>query len=400
MPHRILIVSTPVGALGSGVGGGVELTLHGLVLGLAARGHRVEVAAPAGSLLVGERTHQIDGAPQRSSQNDVRDAAVELPPGSVLAAMWEFVRIHADEFDVVVNLAYDWLPLYLTPFLDVPVAHLVSMASLSDAIDEALLGVLEARPGSVAVHSHAQAATFPAIADRLRVVGNGIAVERYDMYVAPDDPPYLGFIGRISPEKGIDDVFAASARSGVPVKVWGLMQDESCWSAARAGHPAAQVTYAGFLPTDELQAAIGGCAAILMTPKWVEAFGNVAIEAMACGVPVIAYRRGGPAEIVLDGETGILVEPDDVDGLVAAIGRIGTLDRVACRQRVEELYSTGALAARVEAWLDDVVRAGRRPIAATRSEPDQASEPASDPALASAPEPAPDRHAGGAGPST
>ena len=81
-----------------------------------------------------------------------------------------------------------------------------------------------------------------------------------------------------------------------------------------------------------------------MAPKWVEAFGNVAIEAMATGVPVISYRRGGPAEIIVDGMTGFLVEPDDVEGLVAAVGRIDELDRVACRQRVEEQYSIQALA--------------------------------------------------------
>ena len=53
-------------------------------------------------------------------------------------------------------------------------------------------------------------------------------------------------------------------------------------------------------------------------------------------MPVISYRRGGPAEIIVDGETGFLVEPDDVDGLIAAVGRIGEFDRVECRQRVEE----------------------------------------------------------------
>ena len=105
------------------------------------------------------------------------------------------------------------------------------------------------------------------------------------------------------------------------------MQDPACWDAAAAAHPGADVRYEGFLPTDDLQAAIGGCAAMLMTPKWVEAFGNVAIEAMACGVPVIAYRRGGPAEIVVDGVTGFLVEPDDVAGLAVAVGRIGEIDR-------------------------------------------------------------------------
>lgn len=361
MPHmprkRILLCSTPVGPLGSGIGGGVELTLHGLVLGLSARGHDVEVVAPADSLHLGARVHQIEGSWQTSSQTVGREAPIELPPDPVLGAMWDWVRRHQDRFDVVLNLAYDWLPMYLTPFLEVPVAHLVSMGSLNDAMDDALARLVEARPGSAAVHSRAQADTFGPIADRLRVIGNGIAVDRYDVHLAPDEPRHLGFVGRISPEKGIDDVFAIAAASGVPVRAWGLMQDRSCWDAAAARHPTAQVTHEGFLATDDLQAAIGGCAGLLMTPRWVEAFGNVAIEAMACGVPVIAYRRGGPAEIVVDGRTGFLVDPDDVAGAVAAVARLDEIDRVMCRQRVEEEYSTDALAGRVDAWFDDLVRA-------------------------------------------
>ena len=358
-PKRILICSTPVGPLGSGIGGGVELTLHGLVLGLSARGHHVEVAAPEGSLHVGAKVHQIPGALQVSSQTEGRDAPVSLPPGSVLGGMWEWVRAHQDAYDVVLNLAYDWLPLYLTPFLDVPVVHLVSMASLNDAMDAAVAELVRVRPGAAAVHSQAQADTFPVPEGSLRVLGNGIAVERYDVHLRADDPPYLGFIGRISPEKGIADVFAVAERTGMPVKAWGLLQDRAAWDAARAAHPGALVSYEGFLPTDDLQAAIGGCTAILMTPKWVEAFGNVAIEAMACGVPVIAYRRGGPAEIVDDGETGFLVEPDDIDGLVAAVERVAEIDRIVCRQRVEERWSIDALAERVDAWLADVIEGSR-----------------------------------------
>ncbi len=357
---RILICSTPVGPLGSGIGGGVELTLHGLVLGLTARGHHVEVVAPAGSLHVGARVHQIEGNLQVSSQTLGRQASIEMPSSPVLAAMWDWARDRQDDFDLLINLAYDWLPLYLTPFLDVPVAHLVSMASLSDAMDIALAHLVEARPGTVAVHSRAQAETFVAIADQLRVIGNGIATERYDVHVTADDPPYLGFIGRISPEKGIADVFAISQATAMPVKAWGLMQDESCWRRAVARYPGAQMSYEGFLSTDDLQAAIGGCTALLMTPKWTEAFGNVAIEAMACGVPVVAYRRGGPSEIVIDGETGFLVDADDVDAAVAAVGRLNEIDRLMCRQRVDELYATDAFAARVETWFADVIRSRSR----------------------------------------
>lgn len=358
--HRILIISTPVGPLGSGTGGGVELTLHSLVLGLTGRGHQVEVLAPAGSLHVGAVVHQIPGALQLSAHSDHRDTMVSVPADGVLAAMCEWARVHQDEFDVILNLAYDWLPYYLTPFfVTTPLAHLVSMATLSDVMDDVIVRAAAERPRNVAMHSQAQADTFPTLADVVPVIGSGIAVERYDMHVTADEPPYLGFIGRISAEKGLDDVVEVADRSGMPLKVWGLMQDRSVWDAAIAAHPGAQVSYEGFLPTDELQAAIGGCAAIVMAPKWVEAFGNVAIEAMATGVPVISYRRGGPREIIVDGETGFLVEPDDIEGLIEAVGRIDELDRVECRQRVEEEYSIPALAGRVENWLDAVIECHR-----------------------------------------
>ncbi|HEY0519926.1 MAG TPA: glycosyltransferase [Ilumatobacteraceae bacterium] len=350
------MISTPVGPLGSGEGGGVELTLHSLVLGLSGRGHHVEVLAPAGSLHVGAVVHQIPGALQPSAHITARDAVVPVPANSVIAAMCESARAHEDDFDVIVNLAYDWLPFYLTPFFaTTPLAHLVSMATVSDAMDDVITRAAELRPRNLAMHSHAQAATFPTLAGRVPVVGSGVAVERYDLHIVADAPPHLGFVGRISPEKGLADVVAVAEATGLPLKVWGLMQDRAVWDAAIAEHPNAEVSYEGFLPTDELQAAIGGCAAIVMAPKWIEAFGNVAIEAMATGVPVISYRRGGPAEIIADGKTGFLVEPDDIDGLVAAVGRIDELDRVQCRQRVEEEYSIPAFAARVETWLDAVV---------------------------------------------
>jgi UDP-glucose:tetrahydrobiopterin glucosyltransferase len=364
-PQRILIISTPVGPLGSGTGGGVELTLHSLVLGLSARGHHVEVLAPEGSLHVGTTVHQIPGTLQPSAHADQRDAAVVIPADGVLAAMCQWAGLHQDEFDVILNLAYDWLPYYLTPFFTTaPLAHLVSMATLSDAMDHVITSAAACRPRNVAMHSQAQADTFPTLVgpnstSKVPIIGSGIAVERYDLHITADQPPYLGFIGRISAEKGLDDVVAAAEAAGCPLKVWGLMQDPTVWDAMIANHPRADVSYEGFLPTDDLQAAIGGCAAIVMAPKWVEAFGNVAIEAMATGVPVIAYRRGGPAEIVVDGKTGFLVEPDDVAGLASAIGRIGELDRVACRQRVEEEYSIPALAERVERWLESVIECHR-----------------------------------------
>ena len=91
-----------------------------------------------------------------------------------------------------------------------------------------------------------------------------------------------------------------------------------------------------------------------MTPRWVEAFGNGAIEALACGVPVVAYRRGGPVEIIEDGKTGFLVEPDSIEGLVTGIKNLDRIDRSSCRAVVEQKYSLEALGNRVINWFEEI----------------------------------------------
>ncbi len=119
--------------------------------------------APERSLHVGTVVHQIKGALQPSAHNADRDTLVTVPADGVLAAMCEWARVHQDEFDVILNLAYDWLPYYLTPFFaTTPLAHLVSMATLSDAMDDAISRAAALRPRNVAMHSQAQADTFPA----------------------------------------------------------------------------------------------------------------------------------------------------------------------------------------------------------------------------------------------
>lgn len=92
-----------------------------------------------------------------------------------------------------------------------------------------------------------------------------------------------------------------------------------------------------------------------MTHRWMEALGNVAIEALACGVPVISYRRGGPTEIIREGITGWLVEPDNQNELVDAIQKLDQIDRSVCRQQAETEYSLEALGDRIEQWFAQVL---------------------------------------------
>lgn len=346
-PLNLLLLSTSVGPLGSGLGGGVELTLRNIAQVLQQRGHTITIVAPAGSVLEGFSLIEIPGDLHPTAQSEGRNAWIVMPPNSVLAAMWNYVAQVQGNYDLILNFAYDWLPFYLTPFLTTPVAHLVSMGSLTDGMDQVIAQIAEQFPHTVAVHSRAQAETFPS-GDRFWVVGNGFDLEQYRFCAEPEN--VLGWVGRLAPEKGLEDAVMAAQATNIPLKIWGVLQDVAYWHDICDQYPEAPVSYEGFLPTADLQRALGHCRALLMTPKWVEAFGNVAIEAMACGVPVIAYERGGPAEIVQHGKTGWLVEPDYVQGLVKAIAHLDQIDRHACRSYVEAEYSLQAMGDRLERW--------------------------------------------------
>jgi UDP-glucose:tetrahydrobiopterin glucosyltransferase len=333
----------------------VELTLHNIAEEMQRRGHQIHIVAPTGSVDAALTIIEIAGELQITAQTQSRHDPITMPANAVLANMWEYARQIQERYDILVNFAYDWLPFYLTPFFQRPIAHLVSMGSLSDAMDQIIQQVADQFPGTIGVHSQAQANTFP-FAQQCRCLENGLDLSLYHFEANPDHR--LAWVGRIAPEKGLEDAIAAVQKAQIPLSIWGTIQDEAYWNTLQRTYPDAPIRYEGFLPTAQLQQALGKCQGLLMTPKWVEAFGNVAIEALACGVPVIAYHRGGPAEIVQQGKTGWLVEPDQIDGLVDAIAYLDKIDRHACRQQAETRYSMSAMGDRVEAWLSGVLGVG------------------------------------------
>jgi UDP-glucose:tetrahydrobiopterin glucosyltransferase len=351
--YRLLFLSTPVGALGSGIGGGVELTLQNAAKALIAKGHEVEIVAPEGSVTNVTKLTQIAGNIQTSAQTQVGANSVVLPQNSVLENMWNYARESQNQFDLLFNFAYDWLPLYLTPFFNRPIAHWISMSSLSPVMDAMVSKTSALFPNAIAVNTRACADTF-SHGDRLTIMGKGIDLSQYNFVSRPEQPS-LAWVGRISPEKGLEDAAKAAQTTGLPLHVFGLIQDQAYWQQIQTFFSKAEIHYEGFLSTDELQQKLGQCSALLMTPRWVEAFGNAAIEAFACGVPVISYSSGGLKEIVRHGKTGFLVEMGSVAGLIEAISQLDQIDRLTCRQQVEAEYSLEVWGDRLENWFDKLI---------------------------------------------
>jgi UDP-glucose:tetrahydrobiopterin glucosyltransferase len=358
---KLLVISTPVGPLGSGLGGGVELTVYNLVQEMQQRNHKLTVVAPEGSKLDLTQVIEIPGKYQITAQTQDLDNPIIMPMNSVLGNMWEYARQYQQEYDLIFNIAYDWLPFYLTPFFETAIAHFISMGSLMAATDEIMGKIAAKYPKTIGVYTQTQADTFP-FSQYCQCLGSGIDLSLYEFNPKSDcargaarSDRALAWLGRIAPEKGLEDAVAAAEKTEIKLKIMGKVQDEAYWQKIQADYPNAPIEYLGFLSTNEMQKQVRNCQALIMTSRWVEAFGNVAIEALACGVPVISYNRGGPAEIVRDGKTGYLVTPDSVEGLVAVIERISEIDRHACREQAEREYSLSAWGDRMEQWFYQIL---------------------------------------------
>ena len=175
--------------------------------------------------------------------------------------------------------------------------------------------------------------------------------------VGNSDKGYLAFVGRLIPEKGIEDALQASQATGLPLHIAtseNYLDTDYYTSTLKPLITAAGATMTGFMQNRERNDWMKSARAVVCPIHWEEPFGMVMIEAMACGTPVIAYNRGSVSEIVKDGVTGFIIDPDDTDrpgkgswkiktqgvaGLVEAIKKIDQIDRAACRKHVEEKFT-------------------------------------------------------------
>ena len=348
---RILEVApfvAPINDRGTQIGG-AQVLLADLASGLAARGHRVTLAAARGSAVRGVRIADLDidvadlqpaGFGQRSGPRP-DDAGQRRAFGAVRA----WLERHASEIDVVHAHAYDAPAFDLLGGGRWPVVHTLHLPPL-DA--EVVAAARRARGAGFVTVSRANAAAWEKVGVRIRgVVLNGLDLSAIPF--AREGGRYLLHAGRISPEKGVDTAIAIAARLGRELLIVGGVYDERYYAEAvrprvrearawQLGDPVVSgsggATYIGPRTRAEVHRLMGGATAVLMPVRWDEPFGLVALEALATGTPVVAYRRGGLAEII-DQSCGALVEPDDEAAFLREVDRVQRLDRAACRRRAE-----------------------------------------------------------------
>jgi glycosyltransferase involved in cell wall biosynthesis len=253
--------------------------------------------------------------------------------------MLEQVAAHVREFDVV-HYHIGYLHFPLSRRLAVP--HLTTIHGRLDLPE--LVPLFRAF-SDIPVVSISSAQRLPlADANWLRTIHHGIPGDLYPLGRGRGN--YLAFLGRISPEKRLDRAIWIAERFGMELRVAAKVDDADREYFESRIRPLllrdSLVRFVGEIGEQEKAAFLGDAYALLFPIEWPEPFGLVMIEAMACGTPVVAFRRGSVPEIVRDGETGFIV--DSVDGAVAALDRVASLDRAQCRRAFEARFLAARMA--------------------------------------------------------
>jgi glycosyltransferase involved in cell wall biosynthesis len=322
--------------------GGTERVVSWLTEELVRRGHDVTLFASGDSLT---NAHLVSVCPQ----------ALRLDPHS-----WDYLAHHVrlveqvlqrkDDFDIV-HFHIDYLHFSMSRREDLP--QLTTLHGRLDIPDLVPLFREFAEMPVVSI-SDAQRHPLPWI-NWQGTVHHGMPEDTF--LPRSGSGNYLAFLGRISPEKGVDQAIEIAKRSGMPLKIAAKVDrtDKSYFeSHVKPMLDHKLVEFVGEISDLEKNEFLGNASALLFPINWSEPFGIVLIEAMACGLPIIAYPLGSVREIIEDAVSGFLVH--NIEEAAAALKNLSAIDRRKCRRAFEERFSVKRMAQEYLTIYDRIIK--------------------------------------------
>lgn len=325
---RVGLIAPPWVAVPPPEYGGTELVVDVLARGLQAAGHDVVLFTTADSTCPVPTRFLFDTALGTTATSMVSEASHVI----------EAYRSLAD-----CDIIHDHTllgALYGPTLVDLPVVTTSHGPFVEDL--QRLYAAIAERASVIAI-SHHQRATAPDL-PVAAVIHHGVDLDRFP--VGAGDGGYALFLGRMSPDKGVDRAIRAARAAGMRLLIAAKMWEPEEISYFRQnvepllGEDAVFVGQVGGAAKLNL---IGGASCLVNPIRWPEPFGLVMVEALACGTPVVAFREGAAPEIIDHGSTGFIV--DDESSMVAALREVGGLSRTACRTAVAARFSAERMVA-------------------------------------------------------
>lgn len=344
---RVCIIAPPSVPVPPPAYGGTETVLDTLARGLQAAGHDVLLVTTGDSTCAVPKRWCLGtavGVGLARTDVELEHAAF----GYAAAADWGADVVHDH------TLAG---PLYRTCAGGPPVVTTNHGPFTSPALGP-YYRVLSGRVPIIAISRH-QAAEATGVAIEA-VIHHGIDVERFE--VGDGDGGYALFLGRMTPDKGVDAAIRIARAACVRLLIAAKMReaDEVAFFRSEIEPMLADgVEYLGEVDAAEKQRLLAGATCLLNPIRWPEPFGMVMVESLAAGTPVLAPPRGSVPEIVDDGVTGFVRAGEGE--LAAALSDVGRLDRAACRRAVEERFSAARFVAGHVAVYERLASARRVP---------------------------------------
>lgn len=322
--------------------GGTELVVGLLTDELVRRGHEVTLFASGDSNTLAK----LESVHPRALRLDTKIREYGIYEMLQMSRVYE----RAHEFDII-HSHMGCVALPYTKLVKTPTVH-------------TLHGIFT--PDNEKMFTHAKDQPYVSISNTQRdtrlglnyvaTVYNGIDVDSHRFYSQPENPPYLAFLGRISPEKGTHLAIAIAKAAGWKLKIAGkvdVVDVEYFEKEIKPQIDGEQIQYLGEANHTMKNALMGGAAATLFPITWREPFGLVMVESMAAGTPVIALRLGSTPEVVHDGISGFLC--DTVEDCVEVIPKAVQLDRQRCRDYVVQKFGVQRMVDGYEAVYENIL---------------------------------------------
>jgi glycosyltransferase involved in cell wall biosynthesis len=316
--------------------GGTERVVYSLTEELVAMGHDVTLFAS------GDSVTSATLAP-------MRDRALRLDPTvidwvAIYYRMVEMIYRRKEEFDVL-HFHIDYFPLALFSRQRVPFLTTIhGRLDIPEFVET--YGTFASCP-FVSI-SNSQRRPIPQL-NWVRTVHHGMPAEL--LTPRPVKQEYAAFLGRISPEKGVDRAIRIAGKAGLKLKIAAKVDNADKEYYDTLIKPLIRdnpyVEFVGEINDAQKPGFLSGACALIFPIDWPEPFGLVMIEAMACGTPVIAFNCGSVPEVIDPGLTGFIV--NDIDQAVAALGKVHTLDRARVRATFDRRFTARRMA---EDYLD------------------------------------------------